>query len=438
MNTLEKIFRMLYPKKNKDCLLYTDSQGKPIEFVQLFPKDTLENAIKETSCKLDKLDVYIQYAALPVAPPYLSLNKLSTVNNEHKIPKHYLPDVLFYLQNHTGISYDTIPAEYTKENYTEYLKSIHTAGIPEMKREIDFLKEACDGDSLALMNDSQKTKELCLEIMHHFIDNASFKNVPWDIKDYEFTSQVCCEPWTGNLRYIRTDFSNEQVYKLVEKNSRNLEDDYFYTPSVSLAKFLSQLPPAYLEKDLSDHFGKELWAYVKVINNIPTTREEIFDSVKFYAQHRYIKCPTRTQEKVSYFEGEHDYSEDHPNSKMDNPIRHFPPGTLSPLEWHTLAEIDTNLINEIPKVITGNKEFWQNYQSFIGKGRFLHDNLHPSQNRFFFQNEVLPNMPIELKQDKAIISDLYQKKLISKEIAESCLKEMPVPEERSRKRGLAV
>ena len=83
MNTLEKIFRMLYPKKNKDCLLYTDSQGKPIEFVQLFPKDTLENAIKETSCKLDKLDVYIQYAALPVAPPYLSLNKLSTVYNEH-------------------------------------------------------------------------------------------------------------------------------------------------------------------------------------------------------------------------------------------------------------------------------------------------------------------------------------------------------------------
>ena len=67
-----------------------------------------------------------------------------------------------------------------------------------MKREIDFLKEACDGDSLALMNDSQKTKELCLEIMHHFIDNASFKNVPWDIKDYEFTSQEYCEPWPGN------------------------------------------------------------------------------------------------------------------------------------------------------------------------------------------------------------------------------------------------
>ena len=79
MNTLEKIFRMLYPKKNKDCLLYTDSQGKPIEFVQLFPKDTLENAIKETTSKMDKLDVYIQYAALPVEPPYLSLNKFSTV-----------------------------------------------------------------------------------------------------------------------------------------------------------------------------------------------------------------------------------------------------------------------------------------------------------------------------------------------------------------------
>ena len=103
---------------------------------------------------------------------------------------------------------------------------------------------------------------------------------------------------------------------------------------------------------------------------------------------------------------------------MDNPIRHFPPRTLSPSEWHTLAEIDTNLINEIPKVITGNKEFWQNYQSFIGKGRYLHDNLHPFQNCFFFQNEVFPNMPIELKQDKAIISDLYQKKLISREIAD--------------------
>lgn len=416
MNTLEKIFRMLYPGKNKGSLLYTDLQGKPIEFVQLSSKDTLEETIKKNVSKLDKLDIYIQYSELPAAIAYLPLNKLSTVYNKHQIPKHYLPDVLFYLQKHTGISYDTIPAEYTKDNYTEYLKSIRTAGIPEMKREISFLKEACDGDSLALMDNSQKTKDLCLYIMRHYIDDTCLKDIPWDIKDYEFTYRACSAPWNENLRYIRTDFSNEQIYKIVEKNSQNFEDEYSTISPVSLAKFLSKLPNTYLERDLSGYFGKELWAYVKVINNIPATHQEILDSVKFYARNRYI----------------------HPNSNIDSPIRHFPPERISPREWHSLAEIDTNLINEIPKVITGKKEFWQNYQSFIGKGQYSHENLYPSRDRYFFQDKVFPNMPIELKQDKSIISDLYKKKQISKEIAEMCLKEISSPKERSRKRGLAV
>lgn len=434
MNLKEKIINYFSKPVSGDILLITDKEEKPIlAKIILDPTEnncSLDLAIKGLDTELESKEVYLYHCTMNDIRLFKnkSLEELATLIDT---PPTYFPEVQFYMKN---ISFNESEIElYTLNHFAEYLSTLEDLNIRDKDRNERFIFDACieDDTVFKMLKDSQKTKELCIGMMSHYPE--IMKDIPERIKDFQFCYDFCCSPEIHNLKYIPKNLDKEQVCKLIDKNTDNISLEYM-TKEVAIANLLKHIPQDYFKKyDFSDRYGKESCAYAKVTKGWDSSREEKKDAIKFFAENYFVTAWE--------FLDKHTKEEYYINKYvLSNPARQFSPNTLTPEEWHSIVEINTNMINHIPESVLAQKEFWHNYISFIDKpGGYLYNEENSGKEEQYFESEFFPKMPEELKRDKTILTDLYSRNLIMENTFKYySTPECPVEKVELRRRGLSV
>lgn len=338
----------------------------------------------------------------------------SAIHNLDPQPYIGVYEVLFYAAQTSDHTFSPKAIEeYVQEHFVEYLKMLKTNDLQDIPRMDYFIEKAVINDINALKYLKDKSNKL----IDNIIKESSYSVLPY-LNNEEKSFSICLQEAKKFGDYFKfnelpLNFTKEEIIQILNSCTDTCafyRADENYTYDVICANNLSKLPKHYLESyNFSDVLSPGIDSYARVMSTVTATNQQLFDAMVFYAENRFQKGLSKDVENDS---GHFFRYEIYINSDLKNPSKYFAPSLLTPEQWHSIVEIDTNMMEHIPLSILENKEFWNNYQSFINRGTFLKDPSNIFQKDSFDENMVFSNMPPELRKDPQIMDELLEKKIV--------------------------
>lgn len=326
----------------------------------------------------------------------------------------------------TSISHDI------KQKYRDYLHFLDEKNLKDIPRSQEFfteiIKESPECFSFIPAEDKTKAlSDVALEgfpYNYHYLKEEfrNFDTFYYMIRkrDREIDLSYIIKPLPGegdhsfpkNLTSseFKTIFE-EMSYSCISDVQYRYDDDKF-SLSIEQANVLKMIPDSLHEKfNIVDIVGQDVYAFYRVTNGHEFTPEQAEQAMVLFARERFIYGwdPAGADDAFGGVTGCN--YEIYRNLK--NPKDYFPADTLSPQQWHSIVDINPKMINHIPQEIITRNEFWDNYESFIGKGSYP---IHP-RNDFkydkFDEYEIFSKMPEVLKTEPQVYNTLLSREAVS-------------------------
>lgn len=453
MNFTDKFLNFFRSRQPGDILGVYDLSGNLISANLLNPDisaSPLIEAVKNISIPNPDTNVIIKscyvdnISSLRGSTPEELSQILATSSNIESVS---MKEAMFFLPHHSGTFNQEVIANYVKEHYPEYLNSLLSEGTHDIPRTPEFLSDIVNThpDIFRLLPESEMTKELCTTAMS--CDPYNFKYIPEEFK----TADLCCQMikncqehyivtpdlflqnTSGNPEFLPKNLTQEELGSIIKTivdidiDSQRKEFGNLYPDSGKIEnyKVLHHLPDDFHKHyNLSEVVGSDVYSYYLVTNNKEFSPKQAEEAMHLYATERF--STNWDPIGADYMGGLMgcDYYV-HPN--LENPKDYFPADVLSTQQWHDIVEIDSNMINHIPSEVVERKEFWNDYESLIGKGSYLTQPDTDYLQGRFDEYEVFSKMPSELQKDPQVYNTLLEKDAISfdffeKPSEETCLK----------------